>query len=62
MKKSDLQKIEDTVCPKCANRKPRTNSDCTIYHAILRGESDFKFDLDKIFPNKMCSSFKKKEK
>lgn len=62
MNKKELQKIEDTVCPKCENRKPRSKNDCTIFHAILRGESDFKFDLDKVFPNKKCSSFKKKQK
>lgn len=62
MRKKDLQRIEDTVCPKCENRKPKTKNDCTIYHAILRGESDFKFDLDKIFPNGNCSSFRKKDR
>lgn len=62
MKFEDLMWIQDHICPKCANRKPRTQGDCSIYKAVFIDKSPIAIDnVDKLFKKNSCQAFTPKQ-
>lgn len=62
MRFSDLMRIQDRICTKCANRKPRTPGDCSIYRAVFIDKSPIATEnVDKLFKKNSCQAFTPKQ-
>ena len=62
MKFKDLMWIQDHICQKCANRKPRTSGDCSIYRAVFIDKSPIAVEsIDKLFNKNSCKAFTPKQ-
>lgn len=58
MKQKDLMWIQDHMCPKCANRKPRKPGDCSIYQSVFIDKTPIALaNVDKLFKKNSCPAF-----
>lgn len=58
MMHDELVWIREHSCPNCANRKPDSSNDCSIYQTVFVQNSPMVLaNIDKLFKKDTCLSF-----